>query len=119
MNARTRQNLRTLRQRSADTRFTASLNRGRALATHAIAAGVADEDVKGFANGLRSKAKDLGVKPVKVTRARNTVDGKGGRKAKLKVVYHFTAAQVQRINEAYKPRKAEYKAAKQVLALAA
>jgi hypothetical protein len=116
VNAKTRQARQIVRQRSADTRFNASLNRGRALATHAIAAGVAQEDVKGFANGLRSKAKDIGEKPVKVTRARNTVDGKGGRKAKLKIVFHFTAAQVQRINAAYKPRKAAFKAAKLALA---
>jgi hypothetical protein len=116
MNARTRHARRTLAQRSADTRFHASLKRGRALATHAIAAGIASENVPGFVNGLRTTAKRLGVTPVKITRTRNTVDGKGGRKARLMVVHHYTADQVQIINRAYKPRKAAYVQARLALA---
>jgi hypothetical protein len=116
MNARTRQARRTLRQRSAATRFTSSLKRGRSIATHAIAAGVAESDVKGLSAALSKVAKRLEIKPVKVSRTRNTVDGKGGRKAKLRKVNHYTAAQVQRLNAAYKPRKAELKTAKLTLA---
>lgn len=116
MNSRTRTARRTLRQRSAATRFTASLQRGRALATHAIAAEIPTENIDGFVNGLRSVAKRLGIKPVKVTLTRNTVNGKGGRKARLRPVHHYTAQQVQTLNKAYRPRKTEYRSARIALA---
>jgi hypothetical protein len=108
-----RKRLRTVRERAAATRFARSLHRGRALATHLIAAGVEDaETVKGTVSGLRTVAKRLGVTPVKVTRAHRTVDGKAGRTQRT---HHYTTAQVLRIAEAYKPRKAEYRAARVLL----
>jgi beta-phosphoglucomutase-like phosphatase (HAD superfamily) len=108
---------RIVRDRAAATRTAASLRRGRALATHLIAAGVEDaKTVEGAANGLRAVAKRLGMEPVKVTRAHRTVKGKGDR---LRLVHHFTAAQVATLRAAYKPRKAAYKAAMARLALAA
>jgi hypothetical protein len=91
--------------------------RPRSLATHALAAGVAREDVAGFAAGMRSKAKKLGIKPVLKTRTRRSVESGRGRKSHK--VFRYTVAQVQKINEAYTPRKAEYKVAKALLALAA
>lgn len=116
MNARARQARRTIRQRRADNALRASLKRGRAIATHALAAGIPEQDVQGFAAALVKQARKIGVTPAKVARTRNTVGGKGGRKARLRIVYHFTAAQVHVILGSYKPRKAEYKAAKLVLA---
>jgi hypothetical protein len=130
MLANTRQNRRTLRQRSAATRFNASLKRGRSLATHMIAAEIDPETAKGMVIALRGVAKRTGMKPAKITRTRNTVDGKGGRMARLSgragdparreakshIVYHFTALQVQTLLNTYKPRKASYAAAKAVLA---
>lgn len=107
---------RIVAERAAATRFTASLKRGRALATHAIAAGVeATETIEGVANGLRSVAKRLGMKPVKVVRRHRTVRGKENR---TKVTYHFTAAQVDALLRNYKPRRADVKAAVVLMVLA-
>ncbi|MDX3298627.1 hypothetical protein PV569_33740 [Streptomyces scabiei] len=116
MNNNSRTARRIIRERSAATRLTASLNRGRALATHAIAAGVDAETAEGVANGLRSVAKRLGVTPVKVTRTHHTIAGRANR---LRVVKHYTAAQVATLRAAYRPRKAEYKAAVELMTLAA
>lgn len=111
-----RRNRRIVAERSAATRFARSLHRGRALATHAIAAGVTDpETVEGVRNGLGSVARRLGIKPVKVVRRHRTVRGKENR---TKVTNHFTAAQVDVLLRAYKPRKPEYKAAVVLMILA-
>jgi hypothetical protein len=103
-------------QRSAATRFSRSLRKGRSLATHVVAAGVVNaEIVKGVANGLRSVAKRIGMEPAKVARTHRTTDG---RAARLRKVNHFTAAQVQVLLRNYKPRKEEYKAAWILMVLA-
>lgn len=129
MREATRNARRTLRQRSAHTRFNASLQRGRSLATHMIAAEIDPETAKGMVIALRGVAKRTGLKPAKITRTRNTVDGKGGRMARLSgragdparreakshLVYHFTATQVHALLNTYKPRKAVYVAAKKAL----
>jgi hypothetical protein len=48
---------RIVAERAAASRLTASLKRGRAIATHAIAAGVEDvETIEGVRNGLGSVA---------------------------------------------------------------
>jgi len=89
-------------------RFTASLRKGRSLATHVIAAGVTDpKAVSAVAGGLRSAAQRLGVAPVRTARTRRTVRGR----SRLRRVQHFTAAQVARLAASYKPRKPEYVAA--------
>jgi hypothetical protein len=96
---------RIVAERAAATRFTASLRRGRALATHAVAAGVVNaETLEGVANGLRSVAKRLGIEPVKVVRRHRTVRGKAGRTVRT---YHFTTAQVGVLLRNYKPRRAD------------
>ena len=115
MNVRATQNRRTLRARANPTRFNASLKRGRAMATHMVAAGFDDDTVKGMSTALKGLARRTGMQPVKVARTRNTVNGKGGRKARLVKVNHYTAAQVQELLTSYKPRKAAYVAAKNVL----
>ncbi|MGW2213332.1 hypothetical protein [Streptomyces sp. NPDC001781] len=100
---------RTVRERSAATRFARSLHRGRAIATHAIAAGIENEEtLEGVRNGLGSVARRLGIKPVKVVRRHRTVRGKEKR---TKVTNHFTAAQVGVLLRNYKPRRADIKAA--------
>ena len=107
---------RIVRERAAAARFTASLRKGRSLATHLVAAGVTDaETVKGAAAGLRTVAKRIGVEPVKVARTHRTADGRSPR---LRKVNHYTAAQVAVIARSYKPRKQEYKAALVLLVLA-
>jgi hypothetical protein len=106
---------RTVAERAAAHRFTRSLVKGRSLATHAVAAGVDAETAAGVANGLRSVAKRLGMAPVKVDRTHRTTEGRSPR---LRKVNHFTADQVQALLRAYKPRKAEYKAAVVLMVLA-
>lgn len=113
MNANARTARRTVKQRSAQTRLTASLNRGRSLATHLLAAGVDADTAKGVANGLRSVAKRLHLEPVRVTRTRRTLNGRDGHGHR---VQHFTTTQVRLLVAAYKPRKAEYRAATYKLA---
>ncbi|MFC1420790.1 hypothetical protein [Streptacidiphilus cavernicola] len=103
MLATTRTARQTLRRRAATTRLRASLNRGRAIATHVIAAGVETDAVAGITNGLRSVAKRLHVEPVKVTRTHRTVQGHG----RMRRVGHYTTAQLVRLAAAYRPRKAE------------
>jgi hypothetical protein len=111
-----RRRLQVIRERAAATRFTASLKRGRALATHAIAAGVEDvETIEGVRNGLGSVAKRLGLKPVKVVRRHRTVRGKEKR---TRTTNHFTAAQVGVLLRNYKPRRADIKAAVVLMVLA-
>lgn len=113
MNARAAAARRTIRQRSAATRLTASLNRGRSLTTHVLATGADHNTAKGVANGLRAVAKRLHVEPVKVTRTRRTVDG---REDRTRRVGHYTRAQVLVLAAAYKPRKPAYVAARLALA---
>lgn len=106
-----RRTLRTeLRHRSAANRLASSCHRRpRSLATVAIAAGVAKDTAAGVANGLRSVAKRLSVTPAETARTRRTVAG--GRARKTRSVARWTLAQIARLVAAYKPRKAEYKAA--------
>jgi hypothetical protein len=100
----------TLRRRAAETRLVASCRRRpRSLATIGIAAGVDRDTASGCANGLRSVAKRLGVAPAVTARTRRTVCG--GRSRQTHCVYRYTLAQVAALVAAYKPRKAEYKAA--------
>lgn len=111
-----RRRLQVIRERAAATRFARSLHRGRAIATHAIAAGVADtETIEGVRNGLGSVARRLGMKPVKVVRRHRTVRGKENR---TKVTNHFTTAQVDVLLRNYKPRRADIKAAVVLMVLA-
>lgn len=115
----TRRSLRaTLRRRCTANRLVASCRRRpRSLATHLIAAGVDRDDIAGAASGLRSVAKRLGVVPAVTGRTHRTVHG--GRSHATHNVYRYTAAQVARIVSAYRPRKAEYKVAAQMLTRAA
>lgn len=107
---------RIIAERAAATRLTRSLHRGRALATHALAAGVEDvETIEGVRSGLGSVAKRLGIKPVKVVRRHRTVRGTASR---TRVTNHYTTAQVSALLRSYKPRKAEYKAAVVLMVLA-
>lgn len=130
MNARTVQARRIVRDRARALRFKNSLRKGRSIATQLIAGGITDKDtVKGMSTALKGVARRVGMQPVKITRTRNTVDGKGGRMARISgragdparrepkshVVKHFTTAQVQTLLNSYKPRKEAYKEAKNVL----
>lgn len=108
MTKTSRDRRRIVAARSAATRLARSLHRGRALATHAVAAGVDAESAEGVANGLRSVAKRLGMEPVKTVRRHRTVRGTADR---TRVTKHYTAAQVSVLLRSYKPRKAEYRAA--------
>jgi hypothetical protein len=114
VNAKARAARQTIKTRSAQTRLTASLRRGRALATHLLAAGIDTETAKGVANGLRSVAKRLHVAPVRMTRTPRTLDGRDGHSRR---VGHYTSGQVHLLLIAYQPKKPAYVAAKN-LALA-
>ncbi|MER5822461.1 hypothetical protein ABT086_09315 [Streptomyces mirabilis] len=104
-----------LRRRAAGTRLAASCRRRpRSLATVAIAAGVAKDAATGVANGLRTVAKRIGLAPAATAHTRRTVAGGRGRRTRS--VTRWTLAQVARLVAAYKPRKAEYKAAALLLA---
>ncbi|WP_431959383.1 hypothetical protein [Actinacidiphila sp. bgisy160] len=110
MNKRARDARAALRRRSADTRFEASLLRGRALATHFLAAGVDDvKAIKGAASGLSAAAKRIGIAPVRHGRTLRTVDGHRFRK--WSPVGHYSRAQLPALVNAYNPRKPEYRAA--------
>lgn len=99
-----------LRQRAAQSRLVSSCQRRpRSLATVAIAAGVDKATASGCANGLRSVAKRLGVTPAQTARTRRTVQG--GRAHHTRSVSRYTLRQVRVLLGAYRPRKAEYKAA--------
>lgn len=99
-----------LRQRAAANRLQASVRRRpRSLTTITLAAGVDRLTASGTANGLRSVAKRLGLAPAQTTRTRRTIDG--GRARCSRNVAHYTLAQVALLVAAYRPRKAEYKAA--------
>lgn len=113
MNAKARAARQTVKTRSAQTRLTASLNRGRSLATHLLAAGIDTDTAKGVANGLRSVAKRLHITPVRITRTRRTLNGRDGHGHR---VQHFTTAQVRLLAVNYKARKPEYRAATYKLA---
>lgn len=115
MNSNSRTARRTLRDRAAATRLVNSIRRGRArsIATHVIAVGVPAETAKGVAGGLRTVAKRLDVTPVRVVNNRRNDRHPG------KVRHHYTPAQVATLCAAYSPRKAEYKAAVALMALAA
>lgn len=115
MNKNTAAARRVLRDRIRAHRTATAVRRGRgrALATHAIVAGVSTETAKGVAGGLRSVAKRLGIKAVRVVSLRRSDNHPG------KVRHQYTAAQVATLRANYKPRKAEYKAAVALMALAA
>lgn len=113
MNAKTRTARQTLKTRSAATRLAASLNRGRSIATHVLAAGVDKDAVAGVVNGLRSVAKRIGVAPVRITRTPRAINGRDGHSHRCG---HYTTAQIQLLVSAYKPRKAAYIAAAHQLA---
>ncbi|MGW0417521.1 hypothetical protein [Streptomyces sp. NPDC003015] len=94
-----------LRSRSAATRLAASCRRRpRSLATVAIAAGVDRESAAELADGLRSVAARLDVKPAETARTRRTVAG--GRADRTRNVGHWTLAQVALLVSSYRPRKA-------------
>lgn len=114
----------TLRQRIRDNRREAgirrlkasTLRRPRSLTTHVLAAGIDTDTARGVAGSLRTVAKRLGIKPEQTTRSRRSAQG--GRPRHGHRVYRYTRSQVQTITAAYKPRKAEYRSAAGVLALA-
>ncbi|MFI5814930.1 hypothetical protein ACIA7S_28725 [Streptomyces sp. NPDC051643] len=115
MNQNTAKARRIIRERAAANRLINSLRRGRSrsIATHAIAAGVPATDAKGVASGLRTVAKRLGIKPARI------VDNRRNDRNEGKVRHHYTPAQVATLRANYKPRKAEYRAAVELMALAA
>jgi hypothetical protein len=105
----------TLRRRTAGTRLASSCRRRpRSIATVAIAAGVDRDTATGCANGLRSVAKRLGITPALTARTRRTACG--GRARQTRTVYRFTLRQVAALVAAYRPRKAEYRAAVALIA---
>lgn len=99
-----------LRRRTATNRLVSSVRRRpRSLTTMAIAAGVTKTDAPGVANGLRSVAKRIDLRPAEIARTRRTVTG--GRAHRTHNVSRYTLSQVRTLIRSYKPRKPEYRAA--------
>ncbi|KPC70904.1 hypothetical protein ADL27_53325 [Streptomyces sp. NRRL F-6602] len=106
----------TLRTRAAQHRLVASVRRRpRSLTTVCLAAGVDRTTASGTANGLRTVAKRLNITPAAVARTRRTVNG--GRAHCSHNVSRYTLGQVRVLIRAYRPRKPEYRAAVDRLAV--
>ncbi|MEU1313334.1 hypothetical protein ABZ419_31185 [Streptomyces cinnamoneus] len=86
----------------------------RSLATHIIATGASLDVVAGAADALRTQARKAGIRG-RAARIRRTLNG---RARCVVTVYRYTVEQVAQIVANYKPRKAEYKAIRAVLAAA-
>ncbi|MFJ5928005.1 hypothetical protein ACIQF6_35960 [Kitasatospora sp. NPDC092948] len=126
MNASARTAARNLRDRSRATRAeardrrpvnTAKLakscqSRARSLTTHVLAAGVAPEAVGGVVSALRTVAKRTNTKPSETARTRRTREGWG---RKVRTSRRYSQAKVRELLTAYKPRKAEYREARELM----
>ncbi|MER7952026.1 hypothetical protein ABTY59_32010 [Streptomyces sp. NPDC096079] len=83
----------------------------RSLYTHVLATGATAATAKGMVSSLRDHAKKNAIKGLRA-RSRRT---SGGFLRKATTVFRYTRAQVAAIVATYKPRKAEYKAARAAL----
>lgn len=87
-----------------------SARRPHSLTSHAIRCGLAVEDAKGVANGLRTQAKKQGLTG-RTALVGRTVEGRcKGRKRR---VVRYTTHQVVCALRTYRPRKATYVAARE------
>lgn len=86
-------------------------NGARSLVTHIIATGADAATIERVADALRSVAKRKGIKGRRARIRRSFT----GARTIVKTVYRYTRAQVAQIADAYKPRKAEYKAVRAAL----
>lgn len=112
MNARTRTERATLRQRIRTQRAASRIaRRGSAsLATHVIAAGLPVTQARTVASSLRRNAQKLGL-------VGTTVRVHVGRR--MRTAHRFTPAQVAAAASAYRPRRAEYRLVAEALRLTA
>lgn len=102
-----------LRDRTRHTKLTNDCRRKpRSLASHLLAAGVTPTTATGAANGLRAVAKRLTITPDATGRTRRTVHGGRGR---LRTVNRYYATTAARIASAWRPRKTEYRDARDLL----
>ena len=86
------------------------------LRGHVLRAGVPEEFSTGVANGLRPKAKAAGVTGTEVRMFRTDEAGNKLWRSPVKGARRYTMGEVSQILKTYKPRKAEYKAAREALA---
>ncbi|MFJ1757565.1 hypothetical protein [Kitasatospora sp. NPDC088134] len=86
--------------------------RARSLTTHVLAAGVASEAVGGVVSALRTVAKRTNTKPSEKARTRRTRDGWGRT---VRTSRRYSQAKVRELLTAYKPRKAEYREARELM----
>lgn len=103
----------SITQRSATTRATARIRRVATvtLATYTTAAGLHDRDARSMAGSLRTVAKRLHVAGT---------SGTTFRKGQRRDCQRYTITELRVIAAAYKPRRAEFRTARQhLLALAA
>lgn len=108
MNARSRQARRTIAARTRTQRAQARIARRNAgsLTTHGIAAGLTVKDAASMAGSLRTVAKRLGIQGT---------SARVHRAGRMRDTTRFTPAQIAALCTAYKPRRADFKAAKERL----
>lgn len=112
MNASSRQARHTIRTRTRSQRAAARLNRRGTgtLATHCIAAGLTPTQARTVASSLRKNATKAGI---------TGTPGTAFRKGSARPCCRFTPREVAAIAVIYRPRRPEYKACADRLALAA
>lgn len=108
MNARTRADRRTIRQRATQTRAAARIARrgDGSLVTHGIAAGLTKTEATTVAGSLRKAARKLDI-----IGAEARVHA--GRR--MRTTHRYTPAEVARMAAVYRPRRAEFKTARAFL----
>ena len=84
----------------------------RSIATHALPAGVAPETAKGIASALGSVAKRTKTKATRTNRSRRTLAGWGRT---VRTTRRYSRAKIVQLLEAYKPRKAEFREARDLM----
>ncbi|WP_030277886.1 hypothetical protein [Streptomyces sp. NRRL B-24484] len=126
MNPSARNAAKELRLRARDTRAEARTHRpqnpaklakscrtrARSLMTHALAAGVDPATAKSVVSALRSAAERKNIKPTEKARTRRTHEGWGRT---VRTSRRYSRAKVVELLEAYKPRAAATRAARELM----
>lgn len=108
MNASNRTKRQTLKTRSAATRASARIQRNQVvtLSTFTTAAGLHDKDARSMASSLRTVAKRIHVAGTA---------GVAFRKGQRRDCQRYTVTELRVIAAAYKPRRTEFRTARQYL----
>jgi hypothetical protein len=110
LRTRRRDNRPQLTERRRVALLKTTLHRPRSISTYLLAAGVPESSISAVAQGLRNAAERLHVVPA-VRRPVARQIGTQGHRAPSRMTARWTRQQVLTLIPAYRPRKAEYKAA--------